>query len=316
MKKALIVSSGGVFLLIALFVADYFIFKGHHTNQIMANHLLRSELWSIGIVHGETPFKLAVPEKPILRARDITDTAARMVADPFAVQKSGQWFLFFEIDSVTTRQGEIGLATSTDTTNWIYRQIVLNEPFHLSYPYVFEQDGVYYMIPETHQAGAIRLYRADPFPTHWTHLADLIQGSYHDPSIVRYSGRWWIFACKGQNETMDIFYADQLTGPWQPHKKNPVITNDRTRARCGGRIREIDGKLIRFAQDCLDRYGHRLQGYEVTTLTPENYDEQPLAENPLLAPDGSGWNAHRMHQLDLYQTATNNWIGFVDGNAH
>lgn len=316
MKKALIVSSGGVFLLFVFFVADYFIFKGHHTNQIRSNHLLRSELWSIGIVRGEKPFELTVPEKPILRARDITDTAARMVADPFAVQKNGQWFLFFEIDSITTRQGEIGLATSTDTTNWIYRQIVLDEPFHLSYPYVFEWDGVYYMIPETHQAGAIRLYRADPFPTHWTHLADLVQGSYHDPSIVRYNGQWWIFACSGQNENMNIFYADQLTGPWQPHHKNPVITKDRTRARCGGRIREIDGKLIRFAQDCLDRYGHQLLGYRVTMLTPENYAEQSLEENPLLSPDGSGWNAHRMHQLDLYQTTTNNWIGFADGNAN
>ncbi len=316
MKKTIIAGSGVVFILLALFAADYFFLDKHYTNKLRASHLLRSELWSIGIVRGKKPFELTVPEKPILRARDITDTTARMVADPFAVQENGQWFLFFEIDSVTTHQGEIGLATSTDTTNWIYQQIVLDEPFHLSYPYVFKWDGIYYMIPETHQANAIRLYRADRFPTHWTYVTNLVQGVYHDPSIVRYNSRWWIFASTGQNEDMNIFYADQLTGPWKAHTKNPVITKDRTRARCGGRIREIDGKLIRFAQDCLDRYGHRLLGYEVATLTPENYAEKPVAENPLLAPDGSGWNAYRMHQLDLYQTATNNWIGFTDGNAH
>ncbi len=316
MKKTIIAGSGVVFLLMALLASDYFLCNKHYANQIRANHLLRKELWSIGIVNGAEPFKLIVPEKPILRARDITDTAARMVADPFAVQENGQWFLFFEIDSVSTRQGEIGLATSTDTTNWVYRQIVLDEPFHLSYPYVFKWDGVYYMIPETHQAGAIRLYRADPFPTHWTHVTNLVQGVYQDPSIVRYNGRWWIFASTGQNENMNIFYADQLTGLWMPHASNPVIAKDRTRARCGGRIREIDGKLIRFAQDCLDRYGYRLLGYEVIVLSPENYAETPVTENPLLAPDGSGWNAHRMHQLDLYQTATNHWIGFADGNAH
>jgi len=95
-----------------------------------------------------------------------------------------------------------------------------------------------------------------------------------------------------------------------------VIANDRTRARCGGRICEINGNLIRFAQDCLDRYGHQLLGFEITTLTPEEYAETPLAENPLLPPDGSGWNASRMHQLDLYQTGTNSWIGFADGNKH
>ena len=316
MKKALIATSAVVVLLIGAVSVDYVFFDKHYTNQIRASHLLRSELWSIGIVCGEKPFVLTVPEKPILRARDITDTAARMVADPFAVQENGQWYLFFEVDSITTHQGEIALATSTDTTNWVYRQIVLDEPFHLSYPYVFKWEGVYYMIPETHQAGAIRLYRANPFPTHWTHISDLVQGDYQDPTIVRYKDRWWLFACRGQNETMDIFYADALTGPWHAHEKNPVITGDRTRARCGGRAREVNGKLIRFAQDCLDCYGHQLLAFEVTTLTPDDYAEQPIKENPLLKPDGSGWNAHRMHQLDLYQTGTNSWIGFADGNAH
>lgn len=316
MKKARIVGLAILLMLTAAFTADRFLLHSYYTHRLRASHWLRSELWSIGIVRGETPFKLAVPEKPILRARDITDTAARFVADPFAVQENGLWYLFFEIDSVSTRQGEIGLATSTNTTNWIYRQVVLNEPFHLSYPQVFKQDDTYYMIPESHKAGAIRLYKADPFPTNWTFTADLIAGDYTDPTIVRYASRWWIFACRGQNENMDIFYADDLTGPWHAHSQNPVISGDRTRARCGGRIREVNGRLIRFAQDCLDRYGHRLLGFEVATLTSEEYAEHPLPENPLLEPDGSGWNAHRMHQLDLHQTGTNDWIGFADGNAH
>ncbi len=316
MKKAITTGLGVFFLLIAAFTADYLLLDSKYTDRIRASHLLRRELWSIGIVRGEKPFELNVPTYPILRARDITDTAARFVADPFAVQEDGHWYLFFEIGSVSTHQGEIGLATSTDTTNWVYRQIVLDEPFHLSYPYVFKSNGVYYMIPESRAAKTIRLYRADPFPLHWTHIADLVQGDYTDPSIVRYNNRWWLFACSGQNENMSVFYADELTGPWYAHAKNPVIANDRARARCGGRVREINGRLIRFAQDCLDRYGHRLLGFEVTALTPENYAEQPVAEHPLLEPDGSGWNAFRMHQLDLYQTGTNSWIGFADGNAH
>ncbi len=316
MKKALIAGFSAFILFMAALVADHFLLNSKYTNRLRAHHLLRRELWSIGIVRGENPFNLTVPEQPTLRARDITDTAARMVADPFAVQTNGQWYLFFEVDSVTTHQGEIALATSTDTTNWIYQQIVLDEPFHLSYPYVFNWNGVWYMIPESRAAHAVRLYRADPFPLHWTHIADLIQGDYDDPTIVRHNGRWWLFLCSGRNETMNIFYADELTGPWHAHEKNPVIALDRTRARCGGRIRDVNGRLIRFAQDCLIRYGHQLLGFEITTLTPEDYAEQSLKENPLLTPDGSGWNAYRMHQLDLYQTGTNSWIGFADGNQH
>jgi hypothetical protein len=316
MKKATIAGFSILLILVVAIGIDRFSLNSHYTNQLRASHWLRSEQWSIGIVRGTTPFKLNVPEKPILRARDITDTAARFVADPFAVKKNGLWYLFFEVSSVSTHQGEIGLATSTDTTNWVYRQIVLDEPFHLSYPNVFKWNGFYYMIPESHETKSIRLYKADPFPTHWTHIADLVHGDYKDNSIVEYNGRWWLFTCRGQNEFMDVFYADQPTGPWHAHAKNPVINGDRTRARCGGRIRIVNGHLIRFAQDCLDRYGHQLLGFEITVLTPNEYAESPLAENPLLTPDGSGWNAYRMHQLDLHQTGTNRWIGFADGNEH
>lgn len=316
MKKAVPLLLLAVLTAALLLAADRLLLDSRLTNRIRAHHLLRRELWSIAIVRGNEPFALSIPDKPLLRARDITDTPARMVADPFAVRSGGQWFLFFEIDSVATRQGEIGLAVSADTTNWVYQGIVLDEPFHLSYPLVFEYDNTWYMIPESHQADSIRLYRADPFPAHWTFLTNLVSGSYTDPTLVRHQNRWWLFATTGQNENLHVFYADSLTGPWLAHPGNPVVAQDRTRARCGGRIREINGKLIRFAQDCLERYGHRLLGFEITTLTPEAYEENPLPENPLLEPDGTGWNASRMHQLDLHQAASNRWIGFTDGNAY
>ncbi|MFA6173619.1 MAG: hypothetical protein WC334_03795 [Kiritimatiellales bacterium] len=40
---------------------------------------------------------------------------------------------------------------------------------------------------------------------------------------------------------MEVFYEDELTGPWHAHAKNPVIAGDRTRARCEGRARKVDG---------------------------------------------------------------------------
>jgi hypothetical protein len=303
-------------LSIGLIASDRFFFDSRLADRVRAHHLLRRELWSIGIVRGETPLDLSVPEKPILRARDITDTAARMVADPFAVQQDNVWHLFFEIDSVSTRQGEIGLSISSNTTDWVYQGIVLDEPFHLSYPFVFQWEDNWYMVPESRKAGVIRLYRAESFPTGWTAVTDLIRGDYQDPTPFRHDGRWWLFATTGQNENLHLFYAAQLTGPWEPHALNPVIAMDRRRARCGGRPQVIEGRLIRFAQDCLDRYGHRLLGFEITRLTPTDYAERPLAENPLLEPDGSGWNAHRMHHLDLHQTESGGWIGFTDGNKN
>ena len=116
-------------------------------------------VWSIGIYTGESPFNLAPPENinnPVLTARDVTDVTAEFVADPFMVKEGSSWYMFFEVWNSWDRQGDIGLAVSSDGVNWAYKQIVLNEAFHLSYPYVFKWKNEYYMIPETYQASSVR----------------------------------------------------------------------------------------------------------------------------------------------------------------
>jgi hypothetical protein len=60
--------------------------------------------------------------------------------------------------------------------HWSYREIVLREKFHLSYPYVFEEDGEAYMVPECGGSGGIQLYRADRFPDRWVNVSTLVKG--------------------------------------------------------------------------------------------------------------------------------------------
>ena len=87
-----------------------------------------------------------------------------------------------------------GFQTSQDALKWRYQQIVLAEPFHLSYPYVFEWMNDYYLVPESYQAGAIRLYRAAQFPFQWTFLGEILTGPYFaDTSIFQHQGLWWLF---------------------------------------------------------------------------------------------------------------------------
>jgi hypothetical protein len=47
---------------------------------------------------------------------------------------------------------------------------------HLSYPYSFTWKGHVYMVPESGQAGAVRLYRAERFPRSWVFVGTLVQG--------------------------------------------------------------------------------------------------------------------------------------------
>ena len=61
---------------------------------------------------------------PVLTAEDVTDVSATFVADPFLLYDNDTWYMFFEVMS---NHGDIGLATSLDGFNWIYKQIVIIE---------------------------------------------------------------------------------------------------------------------------------------------------------------------------------------------
>src|ERR1043166_1230989 len=152
--------------------------------------------WSIGIYAGESPLHL-LPDKrivnPVLTRADVTDIPASFIADPFMIRAGDTWHMFFEAKNIVSKNGEIGLALSKDGLAWHYQQIVLAEPFHLSYPYVFEHVGEFYMIPETLHAKHVRLYKATSFPFHWTPTADLLPGAFADPSIFFFAGKWWMF---------------------------------------------------------------------------------------------------------------------------
>ncbi len=104
------------------------------------------------------------------------------------------------------------------------------------------------MVPETLDAGAVSLYRADPFPTRWVPVADLLPGRLADPSCSGFEDRWWMFACPApsSHDALALFHADTLQGPWYEHPASPLITGDRSRARPGGRVVAWDGRLYRF----------------------------------------------------------------------
>ena len=273
--------------------------------------------WSIGMYVGNSPLDVFPPAgitNPVLTSDDVTDVNASFVADPFMLFKDGSWHMFFE---VLVDNGDIGYASSLDGLNWTYHQIVINETFHMSYPYVFEWQGEIYMMPETHEANAIRLYRATGFPTQWTFVGNMLIGEYRDSSLFRYDNKWWLYSTEGvgRNDTLQLFYGDDLLGPWQAHPLSPVIVNDPDIARPGGRVTLFDGRLVRYTQDTFPTYGNKVRAFEITELTTTTYTEIPVVENPILDADGLGWNADGMHHIDPHQLPDTTWLAVVDGNG-
>lgn len=276
-------------------------------------------MWEIGILAADLPLEWGSggpARNPVLTAEDIVDVEAAFVADPFMILRKGIWYLFFEVFREDTQTGEIGLAVSRDLVRWLYQKIVLRESFHLSYPHVFEWEGSYYMIPETLGASEVRLYKSIDFASDWKVVGSLIQGLYADPSIFRWGGAWWMFACDTpfQHRSLRLFYARHLEGPWVEHYRSPIVQGNSRIARPAGRVLAFDGRLIRFAQDCSTRYGVQVWAFEITRLDPENYSERLASTKPIIAPRTEGfWRTSRMHHIDMHAGPAGGWIACVDG---
>jgi hypothetical protein len=231
------------------------------------------------------------------------------------LQEHETWYLFFEVYNLDTDQGDLAVATSTDTHNWQYQQIIIDEPFHLSYPYVFQWEGEHYLIPESYQANEIRLYRAVDFPTKWEFVTTLVDDVERvDNSIVHYDDHWWLFSATTDNDVLHLYHADELQGPWQEHPSSPIVQDNPHIARPSGRVVVQDGRLFRYTMDVAPQVGtHLIWAYEITDISPTTYAEKRVKDEPVVQASGSGWNAQAMHQIDPVQTGPNQWLAAVDG---
>ena len=111
-------------------------------------HRIRPRVWSIGIYSGTSPFEITPVDgidNPVIYPECIQGISTNLVADPFMVKENNRWLMFFEVLNRQAQKGEIGLAESENGLSWRFRQIVLNEAHHLSYPYVFRWQDNHYM---------------------------------------------------------------------------------------------------------------------------------------------------------------------------
>ena len=291
-----------------------------HRIYLPAKQKNKYDLWSIGIYCGDSPFHLGPApgvQNPVLTREHVSDVPAVFVADPFMIRSRDLWYMFFEVLNWRTDKGEIGLATSEDGLAWKYRQIVLAEPFHLSYPHVLRWKNYYYMIPECCRTGSVRLYKAVEFPLRWSFAGTLLEGPHFvDASPFRFKGKWWLFTETNPNEkhdTLRLYHAGDLSGPWVEHPQSPIVEADPRAARPGGRVVVTGDRIIRYSQDCWPDYGTRVRAFKLMHLTTAGYAESEAEESPVLSPGGTGWNAAGMHHIDVHRMAGGRWLACVDG---
>lgn len=275
-------------------------------------------IWSISICENESPINNSYKniQYPVLTYKDVTDRKAQFVADPFIIKENDKWYMFFEIYDDIKKIGIIGLATSDDKFNWKYEKVVLEESFHLSYPYVFKYNNKIYMMPETGESGFIKIYEAINFPYEWRLTKDIIKGNYWDASLFRHNDLWWIntYSNRPYRNSMSLFYAKDLFGDWKEHKMSPIVQNNPQICRPAGRVIKYDNKLIRFAQDRSDYYGKQIIALRISKLTADEYEENEIGVVASGCSKKNKWNKDGMHTIDAHQLDNNKWLMAVDGH--
>jgi hypothetical protein len=206
----------------------------------------------------------------------------RYWADPFALERNGRYYVFFEELPFRTGRAHISMLEIDAQGRASEPVRVLERDYHLSYPFLTEHDGQLYMIPETAQAGTLEVYRCIDFPRRWKLERVLMNDvRFVDATFHRGADRWWMFANAAPagsrvfDDELHLFHAPGLLGDWQPHPRNPVKSDVRG-SRPAGRLFWRNGSLYRPAQICAPLYGSGLALNRVLRLTPHDYAERQV----------------------------------------
>jgi hypothetical protein len=206
----------------------------------------------------------------------------RFYADPCLVDRDDSSYLFFESFRFAEGKGVIACCRLEPDGRCTAPELVLERPYHLSYPFVFLVGEDAFMLPETAANGGIELYRARSFPREWTLEAVLVsEVRAVDPTLIEHDGRYWLFANiavegASTNDELFLFSARSLRGPWESHPWNPIVSDVR-RARPAGRPFVDDaGRLIRPSQDCSAKYGSAVVLNRIDELSERYYSESPI----------------------------------------
>ena len=209
----------------------------------------------------------------------LPDDGQRLYADPFVFVREGETWLFVEDMPYASARGVISVASLGPDGRFGTPRPVLEESFHLSYPQVFAGDGEILMLVEGAGGGDVVLYRAERFPDVWRRETVLLDHGLGDPTLLDHDGRLWLFATEKRHggnysDTMAVFAASDIRGPFTPHRLNPVVI-DRFGARPGGAFVTIGGRHFLPVQDGSRFYGGGLGLAELTELSDERVTFAP-----------------------------------------
>ena len=222
-------------------------------------------------------------------------------ADPFIFKTDdGRVNILFESVSTYNLDGKISLMVCNDSLDPVLEKVVLDTNNHLSYPYVYQENGKIFVFPESAFSGSLFCYEFDQSKRAFTNKTEIAKLPLLDSTILKYDNRYWLFATflgATFNSDLQIFYADNLLGAYTAHAGNPV-KKAHNGARPAGNFIEVDGSIYRPAQNCSNYYGESITINKIKKLTTAEFEEE---EYMIIEPnknDEFNYGIHTINAVD------------------
>lgn len=214
--------------------------------------------------------------------RDIGDVQYHVIsnrpntwcADTLLFEESGEHYLFVEQYDKKKDKGTIGYYT-LENGSPVNKGVIIENPYHMSYPFVFRNAGTVYMIPESSANSTVDLYIAEEFPEKWRLLKHLVNNEkYVDSTVWEQNGQYYVLTYKKQanaqtKKTEWVLVVFVLNMENLSVNKISERVYNKNVGRPAGHLFIKDGMLIRPAQDCSKKYGESIILYAVDSLNSD-----------------------------------------------
>ena len=218
--------------------------------------------------------------KSMWRYKKILPPKDRFWADPHIISMDKNYFIFIEEYVYSKSKGHIALIKMDKEGNYEYLGKVLEKDYHLSYPFVFQFENNFYMIPETESNNNIELYKCTDFPKKWEYHGEIMNNvNAVDTTIFNYNDKWWMFTGMKENlgssnsDELFLFHSDNpLSNDWESHSSNPIISDVR-QARPAGKIFSFKDDIYRPSQNSSKFYGYGISVNQINNITKNEYQE-------------------------------------------
>ena len=155
------------------------------------------------------------------------------------------------------------LIIDRNTLELKHKDVVLEQPTHLSFPAIIRQDGKIYIYPENGESKELNLYQYIPESNECIKVETILSEAVADAVITEIDDKKYLFCTKQPNPNGNVLnvYQKDSSGLFQPREE---YTFEEHVARMAGDFFTYNGKLYRPTQECNIQYGHAVTLQEVT----------------------------------------------------